>query len=200
MMENIHYLNNYCSRKKTRFNLSSCVMTTNAFELSNITQFANTLDCELFFTRVTYPRELSLETREASELEGIIKTIQTANLPVETERQQKNKTTLLNLASHLEFWKSQSLSSVKVENFAEYLHELKDYLKVNSKNESLELYNNIEEKLNYLLEIAKQNKLQDQAVKKIQEVPFKTLVEMVPGINKEHLLHLFQAYVMPIQN
>lgn len=31
-------------------------------------------------------------------------------------------------------------------------------------------------------------------------VPYKTLVEMVPGIDKEHLLHLFQAFVMPIQN
>ena len=195
---NINYLREYTRRKNTSFGLSACAMTLNAEELVDITEFANQLDCEIFFTRVSYPRELSLEIQSVDYLDEIIESIRTASLSENNQTQQKNKKTLNDLANNLEFWKNERNVSPNSKNIVEYLEGLKDFLQQKSPDNFEAIFENIKEKTLYLLEIASKNNLTSLAEEKLCEVPFKTMYEMVPSIEKEHLLHLFKSFVMPI--
>lgn len=197
---NINYLRDYTLRKKTNFYISSCAMNLNAHEFVDLTAYANSLNCEVFFTRVTYPRALSLEIKSKEELTQIIHSIRNASLPKNTQVEMNNHKTLNDLANHLEHWGSNRLDISTPDNLTEYFTELHRFLQQKSPNEYASLYTNIENKLLYLLEIARNNHTYDEAQKKICEVPYKTLYEMVPSIEKEHLLHLFQTFIIPIEN
>lgn len=196
---NINYLREYTLRKKTNFYLSACAMNLNVHELVDLTAFANSLNCEVFFTRVSYPRELSLEIKSKAELTQIIYNIRNASLPENTDIEINNRKTLNDLANHIELWESNSFDFSNPGNMTDYFTQLYSFLKKQNPNEYDSLYANIEHKLLYLLEIAENNNTYDQAQKKICEVPFKTIYEMVPAIDKEHLLHLFQTFIIPIE-
>ena len=197
---NIAYLRNYTTRNNTNFNLSACAMTSNSAEFVDLVNYANALNCEIFFTRVVYPRELSLQTQSKEYLSTLIKNIRNSNIPISSETNAKNNKTLADLANHLEYWAKEIDESTKSKNIADYLEQLSSYLKEKSPDNHESLFENIKQKIQYLLEIATKNSHNEIAEKKLCEVPFKTMFEMVPGIEKEHLLHLFKSYVLPIEN
>lgn len=197
---NIEYLKNYTIRKNTNFNISACAMNLNANELVDLTDYANSLNCEVFFTRVTYPRELSLEILDYENLKNIVQKIRNSKLPRNNKIQDKNYKTLNDLANHLEFWNHNNKTSHNVKNIDQYFDLLHFFLKENYSDTHEILYENITMKINYLLEAARENNAYNLAESKICEVPFATMYEMVPSINKEHLLHLFKTFITPIEN
>lgn len=195
---NINYLKEYTRRKNTNFSLSACAMTLNANELIDITEFANLLNCGIFFTRLSYPRELSLEIQSVDYLNELIHTIRNAPLSFETQTQQNNRKTLNDLANNLEFWKRERSELTNPKNIPDYLENLRAFLQQKSPQNYESVFENIKIKILYLLEIASKNNLANLAENKLCEVPFKTMFEMVPTIEKEHLLNLFKSYVLPI--
>lgn len=195
--ENIQYLREYTHRKGTRFNISVCAMTLNVSELPALVTFANTLDCPIFFTRVTYPRELSIQAKTGKEIQNIIVHLRKAILPETSELERKNKETFLNLVNHFEFWSNQNASEVKMNfiSFNEYMSIFKAHLEKTGKSH---LFNDIEEKLIFIISKSDSDAKRKIVESKIMEIPYHTLTEMVPGISKEHLLHLFNSFVTPV--
>ncbi len=201
VMNNIYYLRDYTQRKNTRFHLSSCAMRENASEISLLVKLANEINCPIFFTRVTYPRAESLEACSPAELEHVIKLNSPEISPGENEIQKKNRKTLEELLNHLGVWKTRSeqRGTIKASTFDEYLAGLKQHLMTEHREDYPGLFTNIESKLFYLLKVAENRGLRTSAEQKMMEVPYTTLTEMVPGIEKERLVHLFRAYVLPIE-
>ena len=197
---NIQYLREYTLRKNTHFNLSACAMSINSHEFIDLVNYANSLNCEVFFTRVSYPRELSLEIQSEEYLETLPKKIKMAHLPNETPTQIRNLNVLNDLANHIESWKRRSSKFIASKSIEAYFNGLELFLKSKSPNEYDGLFENIKSKIIYILEVADKNKMEQLAEKKICEVPFTTMHEMVPAIEKEHLLHLFKSFVLPIEN
>lgn len=197
--ENILYLRDYAQRKNTNFHLSTCAMSINSGEFIAMTEFANALNCSVFFTHVSYPRELSLEIQTKEYLNALAANIRNARLETDTEVKKTNYKTLNDLAGHFEFLASSSENFTAKQSISHYLDGLNSFLKISAPDNYHSIFENIKGKIVFILEVAAKNNAYELAEKKMCEVPYKTMYEMVPGIEKEHLLHLFKSYLVPIE-
>jgi MoaA/NifB/PqqE/SkfB family radical SAM enzyme len=196
---NIKYLRDYCRRKNTLFTIACCPMTLNWQDLPEMVKFANELDAELFFTTVNYPKELALESLSFEELSNIEITLRNTHYSNSTLIEQKNQTNIYHVIEHIKYWKEMARDQAFTTggSLDEYLDGLKQYVIDHTENADT-LISNITTKLNYLIQVAAEHNNKEQAIEKITEINYKTIIETVPGIEKEHLLHLFQAYIIPI--
>lgn len=200
VINNINYFREYCKRKKTNFNFAYCPMTVNWHEIPAMIAFANELDTEVFFTTVNFPKALSFESLSFEELLDIESTLQKAHYAQETAVGKKNYETVKQLIKHIAFWKSEAgnKTAFQPKNLEEYMQGLSDYLDAQKTTDKYRLLEDIQSKLSYLVHVAAQNGMEKQAEGKIIEVNYKTVTEMLPGVDREHLLHLFKSFIMPL--
>jgi sulfatase maturation enzyme AslB (radical SAM superfamily) len=211
VLSNIEYFRNYCKENKSLFHISFCPMIQNWQELPAVIRYVNSLDCEVFFNTVSFPKECSLSYLSANELDKIIESLSNEELPENSIIQKRNKESYLQIINHLRFWKkeaeSRELFFTKTADIPidiqSYFNGLKEYIN-NEEDMSVpnkaKLYTTIYDKLHYVLKIAKEQEKHHEAENHIIQIGYKKMIDHVPDTNKEHLLYLFKSYIMPLSD
>jgi MoaA/NifB/PqqE/SkfB family radical SAM enzyme len=208
VLPNVHYFREYCRENNTHFHISFCPMIQNWEELPKVVAFANELDCNIFFNTVFHPKSCSIGSLSSTEISGIIDTLSNAELSSNTQIEEENKRSYLQVISHFGLWKKEALEREELESktgpaadLTTYLEGLKHYLQENSDStleEQAAIHADIEAKLNYIIDVAAENNLQETATGHIIEMNYKTVVESLPQMDREHALYLFKSFVTPL--
>ncbi len=208
VLSNIHFFREYCREKGTHFHISYCPMIQNWKELPDVVKFANELDCNIFFNTVFHPKSCSINSLSSTEISKIVAFLSKSNLQSNTTIQKENKLSFLQVVSHFELWQKEALEREKLINqtgkivdLETYFAGLKLYINENSDivpKEQQATIEDIEAKLNYIVSVASENNLHETATQRIIEMDYKTVVQSLPQIDREHALYLFKSFVTPL--
>jgi sulfatase maturation enzyme AslB (radical SAM superfamily) len=208
LLENIRYFRNYCRERNTNFHLSYCPMVQNWQELPHVIEFANQLECAVFFNTVSFPQECALSFLPSEELSKIIAELLAAQLPENTIMESSNKKVYSDLLQQLNHWFTQAQTKEafaknqpKIDNLSTYLIQLESYIaekKDISADTRQELMADITSKLNHILSVARTHGMEKTAEDHLIAMDFKTIYESVPAVDAVHLVTLFQSFIMPL--
>lgn len=209
LMENIRFFRTYCRERNTAFHLSYCPMVQNREELPEVIALANKLDCPVFFNTVFYPRECSLAALDLQEMNKLIASLEEHSCPESSNLERQNAKAYKEVLQQLRYWRrelevegvSQPIQGRKGSTIQSYFEGFWNYLKTIPELEEerrLSLYEEVVQKLNFILETARKSGREFAAEKKLIEVDYKSVYQSVPGSDKEHLLYLFKSYVLPL--
>lgn len=208
VISNIHYFRDYCQEQKTNFHISYCPMIQNWKELPKVIEFANSLNCEVFFNTVSHPKSCSLMALSSSELSNVIGVLSKSELASGTLIEQKNKESYEQIIQQISAWKNaaierESLLTItgEISDLNSYLAGLKVYLKDKTEMpfEEIERMSlDISEKLRYIISAAEEHGQADNAIKQIIGLDYQNIYRSVPTSDKEHLLYLFKSFILPL--
>ena len=112
------------------------------------------------------------------------------------------------MIKQFEFWKTEAEErenaqegASKIADFESYLIGLNSFLGKNeelTQEERIAVFNDIELKLNYILEAAKKSSRLVDATKHLLAIDYKTLTQSMPQMDREHALYLFKSFLMPL--
>ncbi|PHR37125.1 MAG: hypothetical protein COA38_00095 [Fluviicola sp.] len=208
VLPNIHFFREYCREKDTHFHISFCPMIQNWKELPDVVKFANELDCNIFFNTVFHPKSCSISSLSSKEIFEIVAFLSEANLSSSTSIQEENRQSYLQVVNHFKLWEKEALEREKmiaqtgdIADLESYLLGLKRYLSENNDlkaEDQSSIYEDIESKLNYIIDVAAENNLHETATGHIIEMEYKTIVQSLPQMDREHALYLFKSFVTPL--
>lgn len=208
VLENIYYLRNYCRERGTNFHISYCPMVQNWEELPRVVEFANNLDCQVFFNTVYNPKSCSIATLTAAEIAHVIDQLSHAELPENSIVERENNRSYNNVIKQFQHWKKEAQKreslmreTGKSDTFESYLVGLNTYISKETDltyEEQLTLSTDIETKLSYILEVAESHNRLEDATKHLLELDYKTVVQSLPQMDREHSLYLFKTFIMPL--
>ena len=208
VLENIHYFRSYCREKETNFHISYCPMIQNWEELPRVVEFANELECHVFFNTVFNPKSCSIATLPAEEILNIINQLLDAQLPNNTQMERDNLKGFQNVIKQFQYREKEArkrdalLQETGKSNTIEgYLSSLNTFISKEtdlSYEEQLATSMDIETKLRYILDVAETHGRLDDATKHILDLDYKTLIQSLPKMDREHTLYLFKTFIMPL--
>lgn len=198
--ENIRYFEEYTQRKGTHLSLSYCPLVQNRHEYPETLAFANKIGARIFFNTVTYPRETSLTSLSAEEMEKLVANLRHYQPASNTSLERENKRAWEDFVRHVGKWaaEAQSQNGFQPANFAEYMDGLEAFLQQDERYRERvqEVSADIQGKLEYLLERAAQKQKMEIAEQKLLEVKYQDVADAVPMVDREKLLELFQTFMM----
>lgn len=208
VLPNIHFFREYCRERDTHFHISYCPMIQNWKELPAVVKFANELDCNIFFNTVFHPKSCSISSLSSSEISEIVAVLSEITLPSSTKIEDDNRLSFLQVVNHFELWQKEALEREEISeqtgstpDLPSYFIGLKTYLSENndtSIEEQVDIYEDIKAKLNYIIDVAAENNLQETATGHILTMDYKTIVQSLPQMDREHALYLFKSFVTPL--
>jgi MoaA/NifB/PqqE/SkfB family radical SAM enzyme len=208
VLENIHYFRNYCRERGTNFHISYCPMVQNWEELPRVVEFANKLDCHVFFNTVYNPKSCSIATLSANEISKVIEQLSQAQLPDNSNIERENLRGYQNVIKQFQHWEKEARKredlnreTGKSDSFESYLVGLNTYISKEtdlSYEEQLTLSTDIETKLGYILEVAETHGRLEDATQHLLDLDYKTIVASLPKMDREHTLYLFKTFIMPL--
>lgn len=196
VIENIHYLREYCQKSGTDFTLSYCPMPQNWKELEQITAFANELDCKIYFNKVDFPRSCSFQSLEKPELDSILAYWRKADLPTKTKNEAYNLQAFLQVIAQVEYLSKQGIKSPKKQNLEQYLDAFKSYLETNFPEKAEQDFDKIRQKIHFILDAYRQKRANAEA--KLLEIDFQSLYDGLRQSEEKHALHLFNTFIYPM--
>ena len=199
LMHNIRYFKEYTSRQGTNLDFSVCPMPQNWQEVPALVQFANEMEASIFFNTVHYPQQYSFRSLDKGVLSEIVMGLKAYSFPTKNDKQRLNALAYDQLISNISYYKVESSFQEKSVDFDSYLQGLEQFIKQkNSASTESISFEEIREKLVYILTVAEVKDMRKQAESKIMEVSYKDLCDAVPGVDKNHLLHLFRSFMLPL--
>ena len=160
---------------------------------------ARRYNAAVFFITVYNPREYSFQSLTSSELENIEKSINKHQFPIQTENQQINAAAYQQVIGHVSHWRRTYQERIAPVDFAGYLDGLFQYVNSQNIKENNDIsFDELKNKLEYILSVADSKDKRQKAENKIMQVNYRDLYEAVPGVPQDHLLHLFRSFMMPI--
>lgn len=193
---NIDYLRNTCRQKGTNFTLSYCPMPQNWQELGQVIEFANNLECKIYFNKVDHPSSCSFQSLESEDLEQILQFWNTVSFSETTEIEIYNKEAAEQVIKQVQYLHEMKISSPKVTSLQDYLIQLKEFIIEKEGANWQPVYSSIEDKLNFILDSFETTK--QEAEEKLIAIDFQSLYEGLKSLDKEHAVHLFNAFILPL--
>ncbi len=198
LMKNLEYFSSYCQRKNTNFHLSFCPMPQNWHELPNFVHFANSKKSKLFFNTVYYPLSCSFQSLSKQELDSIVSQLENQNLPRNNDFERFNALAYDQVVQLIEYWSAETVL-LKHDTFNSYRNNLLEYIQSQQpEQDAVSLFDEIWSKLDFVLKTAEIKGRKLEAEKLLMTVSYKAIYENVPTMTREHTLHLFKSFIMPI--
>ncbi len=119
VLENFARFKKIAAQKNTYLSIASCVMSNNWMDLPDLVRFANAEGVSIHFNIVWNPGHLSIRFMHYHEIENIIRFLQAAKLPEETEREKSNLNNYLEIINTLEYWKKERSYTRLVDDISE---------------------------------------------------------------------------------
>ena len=154
------------------------------------------------------PKSCSIATLPAEEILNIINQLLDAQLPNNTQMERDNLKGFQNVIKQFQYWEKEArkrdalLQETGKSNTIEgYLSSLNTFISKEtdlSYEEQLATSMDIETKLRYILDVAETHGRLDDATKHILDLDYKTLIQSLPKMDREHTLYLFKTFIMPL--
>ena len=130
VMQNIEYFAAYCTAKKERLTISTCVMRQNWKELPDFVTYCNKLGAYATFHKVWAPLEFAIHNLPADQLHEIYNELSAYKFPLQSYIEKKNSEHYYYFVSLIGTWAQAAENNSSNENFAEYgLEELMIFVK-----------------------------------------------------------------------
>lgn len=208
VLENLAWFREYTHQKGTLLTFSYCPMPQNWRELPQVIHFCNRWEMPVKFNTVETPPECSLAHLPAEALVEIVSSLEAHAHPSTSPLKAQNRQTYLDQLAQIRGWRDKALAktaagiagpAASFDELMEHISILLAQQKQHSSQERVALANEIESKLQYVLEQAAAQGLGESAESKLLAVDPNLILRSLPGIPKEELLLLFESFVMPLQ-
>lgn len=201
--KNVQELRAYCREQGTNFHISYCPMTQNWKELPEVIRQCNALNCTVYFNKVYYPKECSFTSLSRSEMENVKQYLEQnlTDLPSGSDIERKNKTAYQGVINLLNHWlETGSYVTVTYNSVEAYLAGLKKFvLSQQAEPGANEVYQDLANKIDYMLEKATAQGLRSQAEEKLRGVPHQDLYDHGQNVDAAQLMDNFRNFLLPME-
>lgn len=204
VVDNLGWFRDYTRSRGTALGLSFCPMPQNWQEWPDIVAFSNRWGAPLRFTTVETPVHCSLQALGSRELARIVETLghydPPEGTPIERQNRQSYVDLLAQVRAHLAAAQEhESLGLAPVSDFRSYLRQMEVFVRSRESSAVAAVkLKQIEDALGYVLEYAERRGKRAAAEAKMIATPLELTHRSLPGMEKEEVLRLFQAYVMAL--
>jgi MoaA/NifB/PqqE/SkfB family radical SAM enzyme len=204
-LDNIHYFKKYCDDVQTELTISFCPMTMNWHELPNFVYFCNRLGIKAFFNTVLFPKQYSLTSLQHQELVTILQELPSADrLPKNSPVAQYNRIAYAGVLEQINQWASASAQRAQTKKVLteevlfsrrEYFLALKEYCETSTdiSVDRQQLYEEVREKMDFIITESTRHNTEQNIMKQLHTIDFKTITQYVPGSEPNDLYQRFKA-------
>lgn len=205
VIEHLGWFRDYTRQRDTSLTMSFCPMPQNWRELPDVVAFADRWGMPLFFTAVEAPAECSLQALPAGELAEVAEVLGRYRPEPGNELERRNAQALLDLVGQIRAWAATAARRVALgferpaADLDGYLVRLRQVLAETVAPEEVEpRAREVEDQLRWLLAQAAARGRGVAAEARMIALPPEIVCRSLPGVEREELLRLFQAFVLPL--